>query len=574
MSKWLLRAEPRQPVPAAWAAEFSISPMLLQILSRRGLCCREQLEEYLDARLGRLTPPASWPLIPSAARLLASELLAGKKLAVWGDYDVDGITASTVVLDVLSAHGFEISHHLPNRHEEGYGLNVQGVEKLAGAGCQVLLTVDCGIGDHAPIARARELGMTVIVSDHHLPPRELPCAHAFVNPRLPGDWPCANLAGVGVAFYLMGAVNGLLAPVTGHRYKMDQALDLVALGTLADVMTLKGENRILVRGGLARMARSSRPGIAALKVASGMALAGDISSEQALFRLVPRMNAAGRMGDPEIALEMLRAADYNEAAPMAQELDSRNQLRKTEERRIFREASAQAEELLAEKDYSGLVLYGADWHPGIVGIVASRIVEAFHKPALVLCQDKETLKGSGRSVANFDLYAGLSRAADMLLGFGGHKMAAGVRLKAENLPNFRSSFHEACLESLGDKPAEPELLLECELDFSLASDQTFLRELELMEPFGPGNEEPVFASPPLLVKRRTFLGKGQEHLLLKVEDEKKGITLSARGWRMADKIPPGIVGQRIRLAYTPKLDVYNGMPSISLDIRDWRKCGG
>lgn len=570
MSKWLLRASPKKELDPQLAEEFSISPLLLEILWRRGLQDYAQLEEYLDARLGRLTPPVSWPLIPDAAKLLATELLAGKKLAVWGDYDVDGITASAVVLEVLSTHGFELMHHLPDRRLEGYGLNCEGVEKLAKAGCQVLLTVDCGISDHAPIQRARDLGMTVIVSDHHLPPQQLPCAHAFVNPRLPGDWPCVNLAGVGVAFYLMGAVNALLAPATGNRYKMDKALDLVALGTLADVMILQGENRILVRAGLERMAKTTRPGIAALKVASGMALAGDITSEQALFRLVPRMNAAGRMADADIALQMLRAFDYLAAEPMAQELDNRNQQRKTEEKRIFLEAKAQAEKLLEQKNYAGLVLYGTDWHPGIVGIVASRIVEAFHRPALVLCQDGETLKGSGRSVANFDLHAGLGKAADALLGFGGHKMAAGVRLLPENLDKFRESFHAACKDSLGDTVAEQILLLECELDFSLASNESFLKELALMEPFGPGNEEPVFVSPPLLVKKRAFLGKSQEHVLLQVEDEQHRITLGAKGWRMAQSLTPALVGQKIRLAYTPRLDFYNGMPSINLDIRDWK----
>jgi len=547
--------------------------MLLDMLWRRGFRDRGAIDSYLSASLRELTPPSSWPQIPHAAEKIASGLLSGKRFAIWGDYDVDGITATAVVLDVLGAHGFTLARHLPDRLAEGYGLNVAGIEKLAAQGCEMLLTVDCGICDSAAIARANELGMTVIVSDHHLPGASLPPADAIVNPRMAGAWPCRHLAGVGVAFYLMAAVNALLAPHTGFRYKMDCALDLVALGTLADIMRLEGENRILVRGGLAHMAKNCRPGIAALKVVGGMDLAGNVSGDQALFRLAPRINAAGRMGDPELALKLLRARDYAGALPLAEELDARNNARKAEEKRIFQEAAAQAEDLRGKRDYAGLVLYGADWHPGVVGIVASRIVDAYQRPALVLCKDGATLKGSGRSIPNFDLHAALCGMADCLLGFGGHSQAAGVRLEESRLEEFRGKFHEACLKKLGGRPAQPSILLECELDFSRASDFEFLRELELMQPFGPGNAEPVFASPPLLVKKRSYLGHGQEHVLLKVEDQKSGVTLSAKAWRMAGELPPSLVGQHIRLAYTPRVDCYNGMPSIDLGIKDWRPAG-
>lgn len=575
MMRWHFRENPPEAAPRDWAEDLSITPMLLDMLWRRGLRDRQDMDSYLTASLGSLTPPCSWPQIPEAAAILAEGILAGKKLAVWGDYDVDGITATAIVMDVLAAHGITPMHHLPDRRAEGYGLNIAGIEKLAAAGCDMLLTVDCGISDTAAIARARELGLAVVVSDHHLPAPVLPPAESIVNPRMSnaGVWPCRHLAGVGVAFYLMGAVNALLAPHTGSRYKMDCALDLVALGTLADVMQLEGENRILVRGGLARMAKNCRPGIAALKVVGGMGVAGELTSCQALFRLAPRINAAGRMGDPGLALNLLRAPDYASALPYAQELDARNTERKAEEKRIFEEARAQAEEMLAMRNYSGLVLYGEDWHPGVVGIVASRIVEAFQRPAFVMYKDGNTFKGSGRSVENFDLHAGLASIADCLLGFGGHSLAAGARVAMACMEEFREKFHEVCNKALGDKPAQPALLLECELDFHYASNLDFLRELELMQPFGPGNDEPVFASPPLLVKKRSFLGRSQEHVLLRVEDEQNGITMQAKAWRMANELSASLVGQRIRLAYTPRIDCYNGMPAIDLGIKDWHPVG-
>lgn len=570
MSQWQFRPAPSERPPARWADDLSITPLLLELLWRRGFRGRGEIDAYLSARLGSLSHPDLWPGVPEAARILADGILRGKKLAVWGDYDVDGITATTLVLDVLEAHGFDALHHLPDRRREGYGLNLEGIERLAAQGCDLLLTVDCGISDHACIERARELGMAAVVSDHHLPPERLPRADAIIDPRMPGPWPSAHLAGVGVAFYLMAAVNALLAKRTGRRYKMDDALDLAALGTLADVMCLEGENRILVRGGLRRMGAGCRPGIRALKEVSKFDASAEVSSGQAVYRLAPRLNAAGRMGDPELALQLLRSKDYFAAVPLAEALNGRNEERKQEEKRIYGEAAAQAEALLAARNWAALALYGEDWHPGIVGIVASRIVERFARPAVVLCSEGAALKGSGRSVAGFDLHAGLAEAGDCLLGFGGHQQAAGVRLEAARLEDFREAFHQAALKRLGENPPEPALLLEGELGFADASNLKFLKELELMQPFGPGNPEPLFASPPVLLARRSPLGHSGEHVLLEARDEQAKRTLFAKAWRMADKIPPKAVGRHIQLAYTPKIDMYTGEPRIDLAVKDWR----
>ncbi len=549
------------------ANALGISSLLLHILQSRDISSEKTIQEYLDPALRSLAPLELWPGLMESATLITQKLVEGKKLAVWGDYDVDGITSTAVVLDVLSAHGYAALAHIPERYSEGYGLNIPYIEKLAQEGVDTIVTVDCGISDNEAISHAKNLGLTVIISDHHLPPEILPPADAICNPRM-GECPCPDLAGVGVAFFLMCAVNKALKEHSGVSFDMRSVLDLVALGTLADVVNLQGQNRILVKNGLLTIGTALRPGLAALKSVCKFDIAAKLGAGQIVFSLAPRINAAGRMGRAQWALDLLRSVDYDTALPLAQKLDALNTERRKDEERIHQEAREQA---LAQKDSLSLVLYGKDWHQGIIGIVASRIVEEFYKPTLILCDGMSGIKGSGRSIREFHLHEGLSSIADILTGYGGHKLAAGLSLNAENLDALRVRFANVVQESLGDTLPLPSLTVDAIVDFSVASDAIFLRELELLQPFGMGNAEPVFVSPALLVKKMRYIGKNKEHVFLEVCDESTGITLHAKAWRKAAEFTTSLTNSYIYLAYTPLINTYNGVASVEVRVKDWAR---
>ncbi|WP_147820915.1 single-stranded-DNA-specific exonuclease RecJ [Salidesulfovibrio onnuriiensis] len=565
--RWIMRSDEDVPSSvAAFADELNVSSLIAEILWSRGLQSRSDMDRFLSPMLRHLADPVTIPGLERAADVLAEGLRQGRKLAVWGDYDVDGITSTAVVKDFLRQCGVEALHHLPNRLREGYGMNVQGVEALAEEGVELLLTVDCGISDLEPIARAKELGMTVVVTDHHLPPETLPPADAICDPRLDESChECADLAGVGVAFMLVVRLRRLMG---WEHVDVRDLLDLVALGTIADVVSLTGQNRILVKNGLLKIKDAGRPGMAALKLASDYDQFAELGAGQIGFNLAPRINAAGRLGDPEKALKLLLAGSVDEAMPYAQELDMANTERRRQEAEIAEEAMHQAE-LQAHR--VGLVLYAEHWHPGIIGIVASRVSEKFYKPTLILCKGEDgVVKGSGRSISEFHLHDGLKELSDMLLGFGGHKQAAGLSLDAGNLDELKRRFNEVVAAELGDIPLRPSIKVDRVLPFR-EIDYTLLRELELLQPFGLGNPEPVFISPPVTVQECSAFGREREHVKLTLADAETNAMLPGKAWRMASELTPDNKGRVMRFAFSPKIDRFSGVPRIELRVRDWNE---
>ena len=570
------------PTPTTWSRRYSgtlpdgdtlqaladgldISQAFALLLWQRGFQDISAMSRFLAPNLRNLATLEEWPDFTRAARVLFDALEERRTMLVWGDYDVDGITSTALVKDFMAFHGVDVRHHIPSRLEAGYGLSAPVIEQLAAEGVSLILTVDCGISDVGPIAKAKELGITVIVSDHHLPGDALPAADAICNPRL-GDCPCPALAGVGVAFLLMGALNVLFDQKNGRKADMRDYLDLVALGTLADVVELTGQNRILAKNGLLTLAGGKRPGIAALKNVCNQSPTAALEAGQVVYMLAPRINAAGRMGKSDIAVTLMLTQDREIAAQLARELDQLNLARREEEKDIMAEALEQAQ-AQAESGRMGLVLHAPHWHPGIIGIVASRIVETLHRPTVVLCSDRGAIKGSGRSVGDFDLHAALTACAELFIAFGGHRQAAGVTLAEKNLAAFADQFNEIAATHLGDEASPPVVSIDGDLGFDDAADFTFLKELELLHPFGPGNPEPVFLSPPVMVKSVQTRNGGLN--LTEFTHMKTKITLRGKTWRQHTSLPQSMKGKTVRLAYTPHIDRYNGIGSVELKLRGW-----
>lgn len=562
---WRLKTPPPSAVSSQAqqlriAERLEVSLLLVHLMSLRGLTSESDMDKFLSPGLRYLLPLDQWPGIEAGAECLRTAIEANRKIAVWGDYDVDGITATALVKDFMASRGIDVAHYIPDRLDFGYGLHTDGIRELAQQGIGLLLTVDCGIANIEEIREAKALGMQVIVTDHHLPGQELPDADIVINPKLEG-WPTPNLAGVGVSFLLMGALNRVLP---GPQTDIRDFLDLVALGTVADVVPLDEQNRIMVKNGLLLIKEGRRPGIQALKEISGIASEESVGTGAIGFALAPRINAAGRIGDPDLAVRLLLAKDREEARQLAAQLDKLNAKRKLEEQRILEEAIIQAESQL---HLPGLVLHSEHWHSGIIGIVASRIVERFHRPCLILTKENGIFKGSGRSTPSFDLYQALLSCKQCLYKFGGHRQAAGLKLEPFQLANLKNLFAWAVEEQLGANPAPPVLELDAELPFSLIT-ATLLKELELLQPFGQGNPRPIFLSPPLNVLKHRFFGQ-KKHLELHLSDSSDGTNMRAVAWRQGERWQHASFDHKqLKIAYTPRLSKFNGLLQIELAVQD------
>ncbi len=559
-SQWNLR-----PLSAAGQASLEragIAPLPACVLCARGLDTPEKAAQFLSAGGELLCDPMLLRDMDKAAARITLALEQGETMAVYGDYDVDGITSTCLLSDYLRSRGGKVISYIPDRMEEGYGVNRDALDTLAAQGVGLIITVDCGITAVEEAAYAKSLGVALIITDHHECKSALPEAVAVVDPHRPDcTYPFPFLAGVGVALKLVLALGG----PENHQPLLERYADLAAVGTVADVMRLVGENRAIVRYGLASLAAPRRPGLKALLEEAGLS-DKPLTSASIGYTLAPRINASGRMGCAGLAAELLLTDDPTRAEVLARELCALNKERQTIELGIFEECTALAEAMNPAERFA-LVLSSPAWHQGVVGIVASRLTEKFSCPAFMICLQDGKGKGSCRSFGGFNLFAALEQCEDLLEGFGGHELAAGFTILEERIPAFRARMNTLVAQATGGK----EMVSVLEAD-ALIEDPALLSleqvgALDLLEPYGTGNQRPVFLLSGCIVSALSEVGGGR-HLKLKISF--RGKTLDAIFFSATAQDCGLTAGDRVDLAFHPQINEYRGWRTVQLQLCDLR----
>jgi single-stranded-DNA-specific exonuclease len=589
--RWIVA--PPSDAAADLARQLRTAPIVAQILLNRGIDQIDACRDFLAPTLRLLHEPELMPGMTAAAQRIARAVRDREKIVIYGDYDVDGITATAILWHAIRRLGGSADYYVPHRIDEGYGLNSGAVESLCAQGYKLIVTVDCGVTAIDPAACARCRGVDLIITDHHAFRRgaesdepSLPDCFSVVHPRLPCEtpYPDANLCGAGVAFKLAWAVG---KAVTGQprvseefrEFLMD-SLALAALGTIADVVPLVGENRVLARFGLARIKNSTLTGLKALVESAGLS-GGKIESFHVGFMLAPRLNAAGRMGHAQLAVEMLTTANAGRAGEIATYLESQNRDRQQTERKIFDEALDQAKRFRFDTDeHHAIVLASPGWHPGVIGIVASRVVERFHKPVIMIAIDPADTAtaapdgiahGSGRSISGFNLAAALAACGHTLESHGGHEMAAGLKLRAGRLDEFRESFLSHARQTLASEALVARLSIEGETEISQIT-PAVAADLKRLGPFGEGNRQPILclrnveiAGPPKPV------GKDGQHIQLYLRQNGSHLrAIAFRAAELAEQLKPGMM---VDLAIEPTINEWEGRQYVEAEVRDVVVCG-
>lgn len=549
-------------------AGLGVGQLTALVFSARGLNDPSECARFLSPKLSDLPDPTLIPGMDRASKILAEAVRAGTTVWIYTDFDADGVTSAALLKTFFDSVGANSRTWLPRRDREGYGLHVEPLNEMAAEGGGVVLTADCGITALEPALHAKRLGLTLVVTDHHNPLETLPEADAVVNPKLPGSsYPDPAIAGVGVAWNLVCAVRRELKSSgrlgMGNGPDVRELLDLVALGTVADVVPLRNVNRTLTQTGLKIMNQRPRPGIAALAEIAG--LKGEILSHHLAFQIGPRINAAGRMEGPEEALRVLMAKTPGEAREPASVLDRLNRERREEEQRTLSETFERASAMMAGDEIFSLVVDGEGYHPGVVGIVASRIAESFYRPVVVLSVDGDTAKGSARSIPPLDLYGALSACGDLFERFGGHRAAAGLTIKTSRIGEFRRRLEEEVRARLNRDDLVPVLEADAEAEPRFLTPEA-VNELSMLSPFGYGNSTPTFVVRNMTVKRRSAMGQTGEHL--KLDLEAKGTRIEAVSWSGSSKYEFARPGSAVDIIGSVKTRTWNSSVTVQITIED------
>lgn len=539
---------------------YKINKLLATILVNRGIIEEKQIEKFLNPKRSDFYNPYEMPDMGIAVKRIVKAIENKEKTIIYGDYDVDGITSVTVLKSFLEERGLEVAEYIPNRLEEGYGLNKNAVEEIAKQGYKLMITVDCGISAIEEVKYANEFGIETIVTDHHEPGNELPKAIAVVDAkRKDNKYPFRNLAGVGVVFKLIQAI--------GMELKLDEKeylkyLDIVCIGTISDIVPLVDENRVIVKLGLKLVEQTKNLGLRAILQASGYS---KIDSSTISFGVAPRINACGRMGHQEEALKLFLSKEINEVNELTQKLNEYNRLRQETEKSIYTDAIMQIErDGLAS--HSTIVVMGKNWHHGVIGIVSSKITEMYFKPSILLCEEQDYGKGSGRSIPGFDLHEALTECNDTIEKFGGHSMAVGINVKKDKFEEFKQK-----LEQIARERHIEEIVPILKIDAQISLDEInkeMVDSLKELEPFGEENKTPLFVFKNLKIDSIRALSEGK-HLKLTLKDSKN--IVNAIGFNLGELSNDYRIGDKVDVVGNLEINSFNGVDNIQINIKDIMK---
>lgn len=559
LRKWEVRPLDKERA-AAFAQTYGVPFFLAMLMNIRGLDDAVHLREFLGEG-EPLSDPFLLKDMDKAAARITRAVDNMEKIAVYGDYDADGVTSTAMLYSYLETRGADVIFYIPQREGEGYGMNIGAVEYLKEQGVSLIVTVDNGISSVQEVARANELGIDVVVTDHHRPQEILPDAVAVVDAYRPDDTsPYKHFSGVGIAFKLLMALEDGAGDVEDL---LEAYSDLAAIGTIGDIVPLTGENRTLIRAGLERLSQSDRPGVQALLENAGIA-GKALTSTNVAFTLVPRINATGRMGAPERAVRLLISGYEEEAEVLSEEICTDNEERRRVEAEIAEAAFADIEAKGYMKDRV-VVVDGENWHHGVIGIVASRVTERCGKPCMIISRGETEAKGSGRSIEGFSLFEAICACGDLLIKFGGHPMAAGITLKPENIEAFRKRINQYAAEHFPQMPTQT-VTLDCKLNPAALS-VSMAQSLTQLEPFGNGNPQPVFGLFNMELSNVTPVGGGG-HLRLTLE--KNGAVITAMRFNTKPEELPYHIGDKIDLAVQLEAREFRGQPSLTVIVRDMK----
>ena len=562
--RWSL-LNPDQDTVNSIQKTFRTSEVISKVLANRKIHKLDSANRFFNQNLDLLHDPFLIQDMDKAVQRVLKNIKSGKPIMVFGDYDVDGTTGAASLYCAFQKFGAEVTYYIPHREEEGYGLSYQGIEVAQDNDIDLIITCDCGINAFAQVDFANEKNVDIIITDHHTTEINLPQAYAVLNPkRKDCQYPFKGLCGGGVAFKLITAIGSELnIPLSEY----EEILPFITLGTAADIVPIKDENRAIVHYGLKMLENIKKPGLKTLLELAG--LNGKISVGQLVFSIAPKINAAGRLGDANRAVELLVTDDVDRARVLAKELDEENKRRQLIQQAVVDEALYKVNAEVDLKKEHALVLANEGWHQGVVGIVASKIKEEFNRPTVIIALENGAGKGSARSIAGFDLYEALTACKDHLEGYGGHPMAAGLTVSTDKLSQFKKSFIDVANEQLTEENLHATLTLDCEMTLQDITPR-FMEFLDKLSPYGPGNMRPKFAIRNVEISGTPkVIGKTGEHLRFKIKQGLK--TMAAIGFGLSGKYEMLITGQPVDIACVVETNEWQGNTTIQLNVRDIKK---